>query len=134
MPKIEETQEMWFDYPDDPLGGRVLIRHLKSGEVARIENETTEVRSVFNQETNQPETIVIHRAMQEKLAAAAVKDWEKFFDGKPVKGHANGKPLPCNEKNIILFCKEDGFLNFVFDSRKKLAEHVQARREESEKN
>lgn len=134
MPKIQKVKEMWFNYPDDPMGGKVLIRHLKEGEVQDLLDDHSETKAIYNTESNTHETVMIRKNVMPALAAASVVDWENFFDGKPAKGNKHGKPLPCTKKNVFLFCKEDGFLAFISESREKLSDVMSEREKESEKN
>lgn len=134
MPKIANIEEMWFEYPEDSMEGSVLIRHLKEGEVQQIISRETETKTTFNIDTAKPETVVFQKNPVIALTIASIKAWKNFFDGKASKGNPNGKPLPCSEENIRLFCLEDGFLNFISESREKLTEIIDKRKKDQEKN
>lgn len=134
MPAIQKRLEIWFDYPNDPMGGRVLVRHLKEGEINRILQGCTDTRLVYDQDSRKAETVVSRKNQIEELIIASVADWEKFYDGKPKKGNPHGAFLPCTDANIRKFCIEDGFSSFVSDCREKLAEMARKDRIDAEKN
>jgi hypothetical protein len=115
MPKIVPQIESWFDYPDDPMGGRVLVAHIKDGELARILERTTETKTVYVKEFRRPESTIRHVDSTTEIIVAAVKGWEKFYG-------EDDKPLPCTPENVRVFCKEDGFIRFVSQCREKLAQ------------
>lgn len=134
MPKIQEIKEVWFDYPDDPMGGKVLIRHLKEGEVQKILETTTETRTVFNSDDGKPETVITRKDVVTALVLESVRNWENFYDGKKSKNNPYGKELKCTPDKIKLFCLEDGFVNFISDCREKLNAISLKENEEAEKN
>jgi len=106
MPKISKEISAWFDYPDDPQGGKVHVRLLKSGEFQLISEKTLEIRNTFNDETNQNEVTMARRGFRASVVVKSIKEWENFFD-------VEDKPMKCTPLNIKLMCCEDGFVEFI---------------------
>ena len=100
MPKITKEISDWFDFPDDPYHGRVLVRLPKPGEIESIRERAREMK--FKSD----ETVLRFSGMREAIAIIAVKDWEQFFD-------AEDQPLKCTPANVAVMCLEKGFLDFV---------------------
>ena len=131
--RISKPKERWFKMPGDPDEGEVKIKHLSPGErqdifdkvfLQEIEYETGEqgkmipkMKQVTDRKTDREQTLV-----------RAVKDWKNFFD-------EDGKPLECNEKNIIRASREiEGFAEFVAECRQTMDEHIFEEEKELEKN
>ena len=98
MPKIKPDIDQWFDYPDDPYNGRVLVRLPRGGEVQRIVEQTTEYIAgprVFRM-----------NGTNEQIIKAAIKDWEHFYDGED-------QVLKCTPANVEVMCRDAAFLKFV---------------------
>lgn len=113
MPKINPPFEAWFPVPDDPLSGKVLVRHLQDGDLARIHNRSSDVRTVYvdgkmSRELNQD----LEAEMDASLDLAII-DWENFQD-------ADGNDVDCNMANKRLFASTDWFLQFIKDCRDTL--------------
>jgi hypothetical protein len=100
VPRIQKETEGWFDYPNDPDGGRALIRLLKNGKQDLIKSKSREV--VWNEfgeagfRTDARLEIIIESVVQ----------WENFIG-------ADGESLKCTRANISLMCAEDGFMRWV---------------------
>lgn len=117
MPKLTTEKTMWFDVPDDPLCGRVEIKHLKNGEIQTILAHNNKTETIFNG-NKRPKLVTVQvDAPVIVQAAAAVVGWENHLD-------ENDKPLDCTPENARAFLKEDGYLAFISDCRDKLAEIV----------
>lgn len=135
MPRITPEEEMWFDYPDDPLGGRALIRHLKDGEFQDIIDSAMRTRVTFKADDSKETDIFEDTAYRrEALAVAVVKDWENFFSDQVDKDHPDGLLLECNKANKKAYSREDGFMRWIYDCRKKLAKIVSDKQEAARKN
>lgn len=129
MPRINKTLEQWFDWPNDELGGRILIRHLKEGQVVDIHAKCAATRQTFGTKDKTMEAETHHDLLLERelVAVAAVGAWENFFDDA-------GTPLECTEANKRLFAREDGFSAQIRDFRDALAKRVEEERTEQRKN
>lgn len=127
MPRITSEISMWFDYPDDPYGGRVHVRHLKEGELMNIRERTREMATTYVQEFRQKDVTVRQNGTSEAIAIAAVMDWENFIDEKD-------EPMKCIPGNIKKMCMEAGFFRFIEDCLDKLEKEASQRQEVEVKN
>ena len=106
--RIKKQAERWFDIPNDPDEGQILVKHLNPGEITDIMDEVftqtivykadgdQEPQPEFMQETNR-------RKDREKTLMAAVVGWKKFYDQE-------GKVLKCTPENVIRASREiEGF-------------------------
>ena len=130
--RIKKQIERWFDIPNDPDEGSILIKHLSPGEITDImdevftqtivykaEDDDKEPKPEFMQETDK-------RKDREQTLVASVINWKKFFDLKD-------KPLECTPENVIRASREiEGFNSLVTEFRERLAKDIQeeAAREE----
>lgn len=126
MPQLTKELKMWFDVPDDPLKGRIEIKHLKEGEIQEVYNKATEAETVFNGDEGVTK-IKQQTSPRIELAILAVTNWENHLD-------ESKKPLKCTPDNIRLFAIEDGFLAFVEKCRKDIAGVAKKKRRAKEKN
>lgn len=118
MPKISKDISAWFDYPDDPLNGKVNVRLPKSGEVQSAVEKTMEIKYVWDEETQKAEPVIGRSGTKASIVQLAVLDWKNFFD-------ANDKPMKCTPANIKAMCCEDGFAMFIDECVSKLEkEHL----------
>lgn len=117
MPKIVKEISAWFDYPDDPLNGRVHIKYIKPGRRAAITERTSEIVTNYVREFRQSESSFRLNGTGEALAVEQVIAWENFFD-------ENDKPMEANAVNIKKMCLESGFITFLNECQKILAEQA----------
>lgn len=127
MPKITSEISTWFDYPDDPWGGRVHIRHLKEGELSSIRQRTSEIRTEYVQEFRQKEVSVRQTGLREAICIAAIKEWENFFD-------ENDQQMKCTPGNIRIMCTEAGFFEFIDNCLDILEKEAAEKKETETKN
>lgn len=133
MPAITKKIDRWFDYPNDPLKGRVLIHHLTPGEVKTITKETFKQDVSYNDVKGDmvPSYKVNHDQDKdiEMTISASLIGWENFFkeDGKT--------PIKFSSKNIQL-CVDtiDGFVTFISDCRKKISDDIAKEKKAQSKN
>lgn len=152
--RITKPTERWFPCPDDPDGGKILIRQLLPGERQDIFDDTmptkTEYEKVKDKKGNETGDLVPVFTMEQNRAAdreltlkACVVNWENFFD-------ENGESLECTHENIIRASREMqwlssandpkkgkvlmGFSDFVAMCRTQLDKDVKTDREGQEKN
>lgn len=131
--RIKKITERWFDVLDDPDKGRIRIKHLQPGETTDIFDEVFTQRidykkgkkgklePKFSQETN----IKLDRKM---TLIAVITGMENFYDLK-------GKPLECNNENIMRCAREiEGFTEMVAEFRKQLTEDIKQEEEDQRKN
>lgn len=123
--RIKRQAERWFEIPNDPDEGQVLIKHLNPGEISDIMDEVFEQTIIYKADGDQepkPEFIqkTDRRKDREKTLVASVLNWKKFFD-------QNGNPLKCTPENIIRASREiEGFNVMITEFREKLARDIQA--------
>ena len=122
--RITKAIERWFKIPKDPDKARVLVKHLRPGEVQDIIDQVMVQEIVYEQpeEGENPKGVLTqknNRKMdREKTILACVTNWENFYDEE-------GKLMACDEANIMRAIKMiDGFTDFVGDCRKTLTEDV----------
>lgn len=121
--RIRKQVERWFDIPDDPDEGQILVKHLSPGEISDIMDEVftqTIVYKTDGDQEPQPEFTqeTDRRKDREKTLTAAVLDWKNFYD-------ENGKDLKCTPDNVIRASREiEGFDALVTDFRKRLADDI----------
>jgi len=135
LARLTNKKIRWFSLPNDPDNTRLQIQHLKNGELQRVEAETTKWigRNVQDQFAAEMEFNPTSQAR--KVRAAALVDWEGFYD-------ADGKKLPCNKANIALFLDEDPILGdgekrmseWIDDFRKELADEMKPQEEIADPN
>jgi len=140
MPRIQKTQERWFEVPNDPDKGRVKIKHLSPGELAEINDSSFKKEMNYSSGKGKKdehgkkmapdvnvdikEDPVCFREMPVKKAVVA---WENHFD-------SNGKKMKCTPENIEEFIRnDDSFLPFINECRERLATDVAAEKEERRK-
>lgn len=133
MPRIVKIRSKWFALSDDPLNGRVHVRHLKGAEVQDIMDQVNDRKVIDRGNTvNGERQIEIELRTNTTLAAtliavACVLDWENFFD-------ENDLPLDCTPENVKLFAREDGFAAFLKTCREVLAQEAVEAEGEARKN
>jgi len=131
--RIKKQIERWFEIPNDPDEGQILIKHLNPGEVSDIMDETFKQTIVYKaddlDQDAKPEIIqeADRRKDREKTLTAAVVGWKKFYDQE-------GKPLKCTPENVIRASREiEGFDALVREFRDRLAEDLQEEAAKEEK-
>ncbi len=127
MPKLIPVFTMWFDVPDDPLGGRLEIRHLQGGEIRDIVAKSTDLRMVYRQDGVEKHSRHDLSADGDMALCRTVVAWEKFFG-------EDDQPLSCTDSNKRLFAKEEWFAEFVADCRRDVAEAFAKHQEKIAKN
>jgi len=129
MPKAVKKLSMWFDWPDDPHGGRVEIVHLDQQDTANIAEQVYETRNVFNAGTDKIDTEQrINTILDRRLTAdRAIKSWENFLDGE-------GKPMECTRENKFFWADDAEFMAKLNGLRKIVAGKVREVEERTEKN
>ncbi len=128
MPRLSKEFSVWFDYPDDPHGGKVEIRHIPPEELARIESEVNTTRLVAGPGKMPEKETRTDTILDRKLTTdAAVKDWENFLDEED-------KPMECSSENKHLWSCDMSFWLFVLEKRKEVAKLLKEREEELLKN
>lgn len=126
MPNIAREIRVWFDLPNDPVGGRVELRHIKDGEAQQILSKITVTQTslrdgrqeVIARQTDNPNMA---------LAAAAIVGWEHHYDEQ-------GQPLACTRENIERFLREDDYLRIITGLISDLTRETKRRHEDAEKN
>ncbi len=121
--RIKKQEKRWFEVPNDPDEGQILIKHLSPGEITDIMDEVftqtivykadgdQDIQPEFKQETDK-------RKDREKTLLASVANWKKFFDQE-------GKALKCTPENIIRASREiEGFDALVKEFRDRLTEDI----------
>lgn len=133
MPKISNDLTRWFDYPDDPFGGRVEVLHLKKTLAQDLMGKGVDSKVIYRGTDDggnrllESETRVDNAKTRELLAVAVVMRWENFLG-------ADGNPLDCTPDNVRLFSREDGFMDFLGDCRGVLAKEAVELEEAARKN
>lgn len=137
--KLQKLRSVWFTMESDPDKSKFEIKHLLSGEIARIAEATHKQRFEFRKdegtgEMNPVPILEISKLNETELTIIeAVAGWEKIFD-------ENGDPMECTVKNKKRFCRElseqdfSVFSRFIEDSRKSLTGLVRDEAEDTEKN
>lgn len=129
MPRAEKKISMWFDWPEDPHGGRVEVTHLTRADEAAIAEQVYEAVNVYNRETGKVESQQkVHTLLDRKLTAdAAVSAWENFLD-------PDGKPMECTQDNKFNWACDREFMAQLNVFRAIVAEEAKRIREQTEKN
>jgi hypothetical protein len=120
MPKLIKAIERWYEVPDEHAPGRVLITHLKDGEINRIMADATDFWAAEGPTYRDGKAA-------DMILVAAVKDWESFSD-------EDGKDMPCSDANKRRYGKEQWFRDFIRQKRRELADEANPKLEEQEKN
>jgi hypothetical protein len=131
--RIKKQEERWFEIPDDPDEGSILIKNLSPGDIADI------MDSVFSQTISYPVNAegvsqpefkqeTDKRKDREMTLTASVIGWKKFYD-------KNGKELKCTPENVIRASREiEGFNNLVEVFRNRLSADLMAEVEKEDKD
>jgi hypothetical protein len=128
MPRAYSPIKLWFNYPDDPCGGRIEVRHLSPREEEEIREKESPTKQILDDHGVRVESS--KRTMHEEieLAVAAVVGWENFLD-------ADGDQMACTARNVRRAAMQfDDFLLFVAECREKLATKVATDKEARIKN
>lgn len=128
MPKLSREFTIWFDVPDDPLKGRVEIRHIPDGEISEITSMAIDQRLVFGDEGVRRDSSYSVAKDTELTICRSVKSWENFFNDD------GATDLPCTDANKMRYARELWFREFVTDCRKITAEQYNQQREAQRKN
>jgi hypothetical protein len=128
--RIKKQTERWFDIPNDPDEGSILIKHLSPGEISDI------MDGVFKQTIRYPEGSDLpeftqetdKRKDREESLVARVKGWKKFYD-------QHGRVLVYSQENVIRASREiEGFNLLVTDFANRLAEDIAKETEQEDKD
>lgn len=130
--RIKKIEERWFDVPNDPDKARIKIKHLLPGEVADLFEEEFDQNIKYNKNESGELEPVISQTPNKKnrklTLTKVVLDWENIFD-------LDGKPLKCNNKNILRASREiEGFDELIAELRTKLSEDVKQEQDDQAKN
>ncbi|MCP4161229.1 MAG: hypothetical protein GY760_14235 [Deltaproteobacteria bacterium] len=135
MPVLKNYDSYWFDYPNDPHGGRIEIQYLNEGKKAELKEKVSPTHAKINEKKKVEIGMDFKTVLtREETAVSYIKDWENFYDGKKVKGYPNGKEMKCNRANKIRFSSEDGFMTFVTECIEEVEGRIKKLKEEEEKN
>ena len=120
--RIKKATERWFEIPGDEDGARILVRHLRPGEIQDIVDEVMVQEIVYEQpeEGEKAKSILRQkndtRKDRKATILASLVGWESFFDEFE-------QTLEHNEENVLRAVREiDGLAEFIQDCRKTLAE------------
>lgn len=139
MPKLTAKKVKTFPFPKCPDKSSVTIRHLKPGEIQKIEAEFTEWTGKPGKADEAFTTeLKFNPTMQMRaVRIASIEGWKGF------RG-LNDEVLECNKANLNLYFDEDPeigegedakpFSQWIDDFRKALADEVNAGKEAAEKN
>jgi len=111
-----------FPIPGDPDNAELRIQHLKPGEVAAIEAETSKWVGKSQGDDFASELQYDPTTQMRKLRTAAVVGWKGFYG-------LSGEELDCNNGNKMEFLKEDPMLGEGEDA-KKLSDWIDQFRKE----
>ena len=128
--RIQKKIERWFEFENDPDGGKVLIEHLTDGEIRDIVAEVGQTRIEYRQGESEPVVVSSPNSIrrEEKILCRAVKDWENHYD-------EDGNLMDCTDENKIrAMQRAEGFYESVCEFRERLAADVKKERERLEKN
>ncbi len=136
--RLSKLTKAFFPLPDDPDKSSFEIKHLLSGDLAEIDDQTNRefVELVKDDSGNvsAKATIDIKKKIKNELTVCkAVTEWKNVFDDV-------GEPMECNKANKLRLCREvsddewKAFLNFITNSRKTLAQQAQKEQEEATGN
>ncbi len=141
MPRITKTKERWFDVPNDPVNGRVKIKHLSPGALALINDESFKKEMSYkagrgekddNGKKLAPNVKVDIKenpvAFRELPIIKSIVSWENHLD-------ENGNQMECNKENIEKFIRnDDSFSEFVNECREILAKDIAQEKKDQLKN
>lgn len=126
--RLNKRLEAWFDVPEDPDKGKVLVVHLNDGDKADIMQAASPTVMKINLQGEATRESVYNRVIDREMTVKkSIKDWKNFFD-------EDGKPIPCTDENKARFAREDGFMAFVSDCREKLEAMATEQKKVKEKN
>jgi len=128
MPKFYQPVKEWFDLEDDPMGGRILLKHLEPHEIERIAAKCTRTVNRLDADNQFERVQELDLALDRQMTVdACVPEWENFYG-------PDGEPLPCDSDNRRRWAMDNWFMGHVRAKRKLLAEQVAAQREAAAKN
>jgi len=128
MPKFYQPVKEWFDLEDDPMGGRILLRHLEPHEIEEIAAACTRTvnRLSGSGEFERVQEVDL-AADRQMTVVACVEEWEKFSG-------QDDEPLECTVENKKKWAMDNWFMGHVRTKRKLLADKVNSTREAAAKN
>ena len=117
MPKLTAKIERNFKIPNDPDKAELKIKHLKPGEIQRIEAEYTNWTGKASKDESFTTELNFDPTMQARaLRIASVVGWKGF------RG-LDDEVLECTRKNVGLYLDDDPILGDG-DDAKKLSEWI----------
>lgn len=135
--KVIKDLKMWFPVPDDEDGAQVEIKHLNSGDIQDISDETFKIKPQIDAKSKSAKDIQINAEYNQKLEREmtilrAITGLKNFFD-------KDGKEIARTDENVLMLSRvelENGFkfLEFITNCRGKLAEQAAKQKEVEEKN
>lgn len=138
MPKLTAKLSRTFFIPGDPDKAQLTIRHLKPGEVQKIEADFTRWTGRAGKDDAFTTELEFNPTLQARaVRIASVEGWKGF------RG-LEDEVLECNKQNLNLYFDEDpvlgegekakSFSAWIDEFRKILADEAAAKQEEVEKN
>lgn len=138
MPKLTAKLERNFKIPNDHDNASIKIKHLKPGELQKIEADWTDWTGKQDKDDSFATELKFNPTMQLRaVRIASVVGWSGF------KGY-DDEVLECNKKNVALYLDEDPVLGdeeegktfsmWIDEFRKVLIDEVASKKEASEKN
>jgi hypothetical protein len=117
--KLIDRHEKWFDIPDDPDKGRILIGETDQSEILEIVNAAAlrSARSALS-----PESEYLR-----EFYARHILNWENILDEK-------GEPLACTYENKVKALNTSGLFNVILPAINEVREEGRVVREKAEKN
>lgn len=138
MPKLTAKRTKTFLFPGCPDKSSVTIKHLKPGEVQKIEADFTEWTGKANKDDTFTTELRFNPTMQARAVRIACIEGWKGFRG------LNDEVLPCDKASLNLYFDEDPemgegedakpFSAWIDKFRKELADEVNGAKEAEEKN
>jgi len=122
MAKLTAKVTKNFPIPGDSDNASLRIQHLKPGEIAAIESETSKWVGKSQGDNFASELQYDPTTQLRKLRTAAVIGWSGFYG-------LSGEELDCNNGNKMEFLKEDPILGEGEDA-KRLSEWIDQFRKE----
>lgn len=129
MPRLMGKTSMWFDYPDDPDGGKVEVCNLTDQDIAEIGGLANKERTLYDPVSGKGKIETSYSSMvdAQETVVRAVAAWKNFFN-------ADGSEMECSAANKRRWACDTKFARFVNDKRKIVALEAAKRLEDARKN
>lgn len=130
--RITKIRKRWFECPEDPDKGRILIKHLTPGERQEILDSTMNQKIVYKTVNGQMTPHITaepdKRLDKELTLEKTVLGWENFYD-------EHGVAMQFNKENLLKASRMiEGFDIFVIECRELLSSEIHKEKEGQEKN